>query len=355
MSTSISKLLQSDENEHRQVLINYFNELYYGDMTIGYPPQHFKMIMDTGSSDLWVPSELCDIDQNPVCGRTNRYDHDKSTTYLPDGTPTAIEYNIGSVSGFHSKDQVGVAGIVIKCQYFIEVTTIRGLGNCTIQDGICGLAFPALAETNKTPVFTNMVEQGLVDEAVFSFYLSREADAVPQSEVLFGGINDRLYVGDITYAPLSMELYWQFALGKIVVQNGGPVCENGCQAFADTGTTLIFGPREGIGQINEYIGSELQPSDVYTVDCDGIDELPSVFIFIAGRAFTLTSRDYVFVIESEKPPICISGFVPYDFPEYILGDIFLRKYYSIYDYGCKRIGFARAVQGRVPRSRRAIG
>lgn len=40
-------------------------------------------------------------------------------------------------------------------------------------DGVLGMAYPALAEILGKPVFDNMMAQNLVEEPVFSFYLSR--------------------------------------------------------------------------------------------------------------------------------------------------------------------------------------
>ncbi|XP_071642204.1 lysosomal aspartic protease-like [Temnothorax longispinosus] len=154
-------------------LINYDNVQYYGTIEIGTPPQTFKIVFDTGSSDLWVPSKNCNISQ-PACLKHDKYDNTKSTTYIPQNDPFVIDYANGNVSGFLSTDDVIIAGLKVSNQTFGEAldfaTSFFDSAQC---DGVLGMGYPALSVFKKPTVFQNMIDKHVVSRPIFSFYLNR--------------------------------------------------------------------------------------------------------------------------------------------------------------------------------------
>jgi phytepsin len=85
-----------------------------------------------------------------------------------------------------------------------------------------------------------------------------------------------------------------------------------------------------------------------TVDCETVPSLPTITVTISGVKFDLLPTDYINQISvSNGESICISGFMGMDLPpqislQWILGDVFMAKYYTQFDFGNKRVGFATA-------------
>jgi len=329
-------------------LKNYLDAQYYGEIEIGTPGQIFKVIFDTGSSNLWVPSKKCNWQ---VCVNHNQYDSSKSSTYKADGDDFSIAYGTGSMTGFVSSDKVCVAGICVSNQKFAEATYEPGsVFQNAHFDGILGMGFSQISVNNLTTVFDNMINQGVVEERVFSFWLKRnhevDVDTMESNggQLVLGGVDDSLYTGKINYLPITKKGYWQVHMqGMSVGKDSSTACARGCEAILDTGTSLILGPRAQIAAINRAIGVITYINGQAVVDCNRLSELPDISFLLGGKTYTLTGEEYVLKITQKgSPPACLSGFAPMDTPDgiIILGDVFLGKFYSVYDLGNSRAGLA---------------
>lgn len=329
---------------------DYENAQYYGPITIGTPPQPFNVIFDTGSSNLWVPSVSCKT-ADVACKFHNKYNSAASSTYVPNGEPFAIEYGSGSLSGFLSEDVVNVGGLLVQNQTFAEATAEPGVTFVAAKfDGILGLAFQSISVDNVVPVWYNMIYQNLVQEWVFSVWLSDISDpeASTGGELLLGGIDNTKYTGALTYIPLTNETYWQFGLDDVKINGAAQnFCPNGaCKAILDTGTSLLVGPTAEIDAINQKLGGiEIPATGEYIIPCKKIPLLPRIAFVIGGKTFSLTPEQYVLQITEDGETSCISGFMGMDIPPptgpiWIIGDVFIAAYYSVFDFGNSRIGLA---------------
>lgn len=329
-------------------LLNFEDAQYYGDITIGTPPQTFKVVFDTGSSNLWVPSAhsgFC-----IACMLHNRYDHDKSSTYAKNGSDFSIQYGSGSMKGFVSSDKVCVQDICVTNQLFAEATAEPGAAFIIAKfDGLLGMGYPQISVNGITPVFNSMMNQKGVDQPVFAFWLNRVAGDNKGGELTLGGTDPNHYTGNLTYVPVTRQGYWQFQLDTGFTV-GGVTVGAGAAAIADTGTSLIAGPTSEIEKIQTAIGATPLAKGEYMVDCSKMSSMPNIDIGIGGKTFTLTPDDYVLKVSALGQTECISGFMGIDLPSkvgplYILGDVFIGKYYTVFDFGANRVGFAESAQG----------
>jgi saccharopepsin len=322
---------------HNVPLSNFMNAQYFTEISLGTPAQTFKVILDTGSSNLWVPSVSC---TSIACFLHQKYDSKSSSTFKANGSSFSIQYGSGSMEGFVSQDTLKIGDLTIKGQDFAEATKEPGLAFAFGKfDGILGLAYDTISVNHIVPPFYQMVSQGLIDEPVFAFRLgSSEEDG---GEATFGGIDENAYTGKLHYVPVRRKAYWEVELEKIKLGDEELEMEN-TGAAIDTGTSLIAVPTDMAEMINAQIGATKGWNGQYSVDCATVPRLPSLTLYFDGKPYELKGTDYILEVQGT----CISPFTGLDLPSglniWIVGDVFLRKFYTVYDLGKNAVGFAKA-------------
>ena len=320
------------------VIDDYQNAQYYGEISVGTPGQKEMVIFDTGSANLWVPNT------KPFLSQKNIYDHSKSSTYKKNGTTFAIQYGSGPVSGVFSADTVTIGDLKLQDYTFAEVDKTSGLGlgyRLGKFDGILGLGWDSISVGHVPTPMNALVQSGQLPEPVFAFYLGNKQPG----ELVFGGVDPKHYTGSFSFVPLSSESYWEINLDGVKL--GSDSVSSTKSAIVDSGTSLLAGPKSEISKIATKLGAKSVLGREYVVDCSA--KLPDLTFTLGGKDYTLKQADLILQASGSQ---CILGLTGLDVPPprgplWILGDVFMRKYYVQFDWGKKRLGFATAAQATV--------
>uniref|UniRef100_A0A8C5JPH4 Peptidase A1 domain-containing protein n=1 Tax=Junco hyemalis TaxID=40217 RepID=A0A8C5JPH4_JUNHY len=320
-------------------LLNALDVEYYGTISIGTPPQDFSVVFDTGSSDLWVPSVSC---PSLACQTHQMFDPSQSSTYKSTGLSLSIHYGTGEMEGTVGSDTVTVS-CEIDLQELMRPGSRRLLFPASPEgSGLTGRQVPALLLVPKSLALllccvrrwgqwdTWPCTEPQGKSPLFLFPApSREAAG---SMVIFGGIDESYFTGPINWIPVSYQGYWQISMDSIIVGGQEVACTGGCQAIIDTGTSLVAGPPSGIRSIQSTIGATNGD-----MNCSSIPAMPDVIFVIDGAQYPVSALAYT------DEGSCMSSFQDTSGDLWILGDVFIRVYYSIFDRANNRVGLAKAV------------
>eukprot|EP01060_Flectonema_neradi_P005660 TRINITY_DN137_c0_g2_i1.p1 TRINITY_DN137_c0_g2~~TRINITY_DN137_c0_g2_i1.p1 ORF type:complete len:388 (+),score=106.20 TRINITY_DN137_c0_g2_i1:67-1230(+) len=315
---------------------DFMNAQYFGPVDLGTPSQKFTAIYDTGSSNLWMPGKNCS-------GCTHKkYDSSKSSTYVANGTAFSILYGSGAVKGFCDEDLVTFGGLQAEKQIFAETTSEPGLPWVVGRfDGILGLGWPQISVNGITPVFFTLVEQQKVAAGQFSFWLSG-TPGKEGGELALGGTDPDKYSGDFNYVPVSKEGYWQISAGSMSM--GNTTIRSNFEAVVDSGTSLLAFPMVDAIRMNSHLNCTDAGIECVFTECPDFNTLPDLTFVLGGRGYVLTGKDYILQVTSAGQTQCVSGIMGMPaLPEHlgaIIGDVFMRKFYTTFDVTNKRVGFA---------------
>ncbi|THH27806.1 hypothetical protein EUX98_g6382 [Antrodiella citrinella] len=332
-------------------LANYFNGTdlqWFGEIQVGTPPQNLTVVFDTGSTDLEFPSTAC----GATCATQKKFDPSKSSTFVDGRRTSTITFGTGvgvdPVIGDNwqltlrsGTDTVAVGGLVAKSVSLFVITNQSPTFSPDPFDGIQGMGSGAQG------FFAGLLEQDL--PSLFSLFLTPKA--VGNAEMTFGGIDDTKFQGDLVYAPQSSDdgATWQLQSTGISVNGKTTEVLNQPRSFIfDSGTSNMVLTKTDAEAVYALISPDIKPNNAepgtYGIACNRISSLPAELSFTftsqQGQPFNLTipSSELSVGPFRSNPSLCQTLINADEFT--LLGASVLKHYYSVWDIGNQRMGFA---------------
>ena len=332
-------------------------------MSIGTPPQHFQIHVDTGSSDLWVPSVNatgCEGPSGAGCNG-NAFNINATSTFQALKEDFNATYGSGMDTGFYFTDTVLIQNAKLeKLTCALALATEQN----SATGGILGLGLPTQeVSVNKDKfaypmVYQRLAEEGYTKSLAFSLYLNDLASG--QGSVLFGGIDRNKFTGDLISLPIqpskTMPARWQVALTSISYQDASGLhnlTSDGYStaALLDSGTTATKIDPAVAEQIYSGLGAVSSPQG-YLVPCAYSSAANFSLVYgFGGPAGPQISVPASELVDKNPLPANISaeyGGIPQcrvlvnASSSTVLGDSFLRAAYAVYDPQNLQVALAQA-------------
>lgn len=345
------------------------------NVTVGTPAQSLSLVLDTGSSDVWMLSNTADLCTSAELQAENyggctggTYNSNDSSTYkLVDQGGFDITYADGTEStGDYITDNLVLNGNTVKALQM-------GLAyNTTVGVGIMGIGYDTneAAETEYPSIIDQLVSQDLIPSKAYSLYLDDLETST--GSILFGGIDTDKYTGALITLPVqpdadtgtisSFTVAWTSLSITGEAGNSTTLTESNFAqpAILDSGTTLTYIPDDLAAEVYAMTGAidDSTNSGIIYIDCDlrttgskvtfnygfggsggpiikvPIDEL----IFDLDGLFSESSDG-----SSSSGPFtntCAFGLYANGGSTNLLGDTFLRSAYVVYDISNNEIAMA---------------
>ncbi|CAN3377056.1 hypothetical protein DIURU_002059 [Diutina rugosa] len=290
---------------------------YQIDLGVINEDQKVRVVLDTGSADLWVDAEKL--------SNTNGFTKTGESFAIGYGDRSTTRGDFGKSSVFLEN------GLEVKDFQWALATEVTLTGGS--QNGILGIGKvtneAGYHRTGKTyPNFTQKLkDQGTITSNSYSYFLNKDHDH--DGTITFGGRDNKKVKGPVaTFHPSESDEYSRFdtvTVAKFTTSDGKTV--QGFEAALDTGTTLTYIPISTLRELaipgvytnwqGQYYVDCNQPTDKYVSFWFNDVEIKLSYKDLAVPAYT---------INNQPSGTCFFAFQATG-GENLLGDSFLRHAY----------------------------
>jgi len=321
---NISTKLEDQKSE-------YIGEIGVGTNADGNALYMARVVFDTGSTNLWVASNLC----KDFAGY-QAYDPKQSMTQEAfkgsDTSDIDITFGTGELRGPLHVDTLRVGPMAVKQQPFAMIREmIGGVFSSFAFEGILGLGFKSLSFGGIEPFFERVIQQKVLPNNEFAFFMN--VDSGKPSALLWGGIDKDLYHGKIRMFPVVQPHYWALELVdfKFGNESMGPVK----RLIVDSGTTYFTAPTHLHGKLTDRMRE---------ADCDKVKDYPPLTYVLKGAdgetyELVVTQETYMIGGGSQGGvDVCRPAFMALDVanqfgPAMLLGEVFMRHFFTVFSRG----------------------
>jgi hypothetical protein len=296
--------------------------MYSTKISIGTPAQSLTIGFDlTFTEGLVVAGSNC---RTSTCQGKTLFNQQKSTSFRVVPTPKAGNTTVVG------RDRIVLGGATINNFTFAVLSSFTLSDTNTPIAGVLGLGSDQFSVLQTPNVLNAMVTAGLIDEAMFSVYLNPTPNS-QDSFVLFGGTDESKYTGHFHYRPLTSNRFWAIRLVSITL-DGDRVhyCNNPCRAVFSTIDPYIYGPPVYVRKINNALNVSPNCSNYYS--------LPRLVFHLGPHYMSIPRSSYVNRVGDTCESLIQEA--PILRENWILGNLFLRSYYTVFDLANRRVGWA---------------
>lgn len=195
-------------------VFNYSSISYLVELDLGSPAQTVKVVIDTGSSELWVNpdcSNAASIPQQMECVDNGSYNPSDSDTADITRLGSELRYGLGDAKIRYVRDQIALPDSDVKLD---DVMFGVATESTYMSHGILGLSFGNDINMQYNSFVDELVEQELVDTRTVSIALGAKEEQENSGLITFGGVDTKKYIGKLHTSPIlepqNNESLWRY-------------------------------------------------------------------------------------------------------------------------------------------------
>ncbi|KAI6231923.1 hypothetical protein M3Y95_00432700 [Aphelenchoides besseyi] len=318
-----------------QQLSNLANVQYRGEVSLGSPPQSFKITFDTGSNILWIPKKDCKSTGPLAKNCPSGYDPRRSRTSEYTGRPFTVAYGTGSASGDLYKD-VFAFGSPNGLQLKLDIPITFGAASQAYftDEGILGLG--SIPSEDGTSVIHEAWRQKVLDEPVFSTFMKKcpgSGNCDDGGLIEIGAQDSKHCTRARNWIKVDPFVsYWQFSIDSSKM--GRASYNQKVKAITDSGTSLIVLPLFEAERFASGVGARNLDGN-YILSCSRRFNFD---LRINGRRYRIPSKHLLLELGEDRCQLAIqSG----NFGLWILGTPFTRSFCQVHNFETREVAFAK--------------